>query len=197
MTSPLLGVAGGRPSTVVAQLPYLARAVRWPPIVVAAGAAVPLALGGIPPAFVIAVVAAGVSYVLDDPAAAILDATPSSRPRRRAVRLTLTLPVAAVLWLAVVLPLWALRPGVPPAGPAHLALATLLAVVLAGSAVGGGVAGAPLVLGVAVAGTALPAPWALSVGAGQSRNWLVVLALAGSALFLLSRDPALRRRRRR
>jgi hypothetical protein len=182
---------------VAAQVPYLARAVRWPPIVVGAAAAVALALSDAAAPFVIAVAAAGLAYVLDDPAAAILDATPASRPRRRVLRLSLTLPLAAVLWLAVVLPLWSTQPGAPGAGPAHLALATLAAVVLAGSAVGGAVAGGPLALGLAVAGTALPAPWTLPVAAGQSRNWLVVLALATAVLVVVSRDPAFRARRRR
>jgi hypothetical protein len=175
---------------VPAQLPYLGRVVRWQPILVAAAAASVLALTATPPAFVIAMAAAGLSSVLDDPAAAIVDATPASRPRRRALRLGLTLPVAAVLWLAVVLPLWSLRPGVPPVGPAHLAFATLVAVVLAASAVGGGVAGAPVALALAVAGTAVPSPWTLAVVTGQSRNWLIVLALAGAGLVVLSRDPA-------
>ncbi|MEA2827233.1 MAG: hypothetical protein QOG43_1672 [Actinomycetota bacterium] len=199
VTSPSVEVAGagGRPCTVPAQFSYLRRAVRWPPIVVAAAAAVPLALADAPPAIVIAVAAAGLSYVLDDPAAAILDATPASRPRRLVLRLGLTLPLAVVLWLAVVLPLWSLRPGAPPTGPADLALATLVAVVLAGSAVGGGVAGGPLALALAVAGTALPAPWTMSVAAESSRNWLIVLALATAGLVVVSRDPAIRTRRRR
>ena len=186
--------AGGRPWTVPAQFSYLRRAVRWPPIVVGAAAAVLLALTDAAPAIVIAAAAAGLSYVLDDPAAAILDATPASRPRRVVLRLGLTLPLAVVLWLAVVLPLWSLRPGEPPTGPAHLALATLAAVVLAGSAIGGGVAGGPLALALAVSGTALPAPWALSVAVGQSRNWLIVLALATAGLVAVSRDPASRTR---
>lgn len=197
VTSHAVEVAAGRPWTVPAQFSYLRRAVPWQPIVVAAAAAVLLALTDAPPAIAIAVAAAGLSYVLDDPAAAILDATPASRPRRRVLRLGLTLPLAVVLWLAVVLPLWSLRPGAPPTGPAHLALATLVAVVLAGSAVGGGVAGGPLALAVALAATALPAPWAMPVAVGQSRNWLIVLALATAGLVVLSRDPATRTRRRR
>jgi hypothetical protein len=199
VTSPAVEVAGAgrRPWTVPAQFSYLRRAVRWPPIVVAAVAAVPLALGDAPPAIVIAMAAAGLSYVLDDPAAAILDATPASRPRRLVLRLGLTLPLAVVLWLAVVLPLWSLRPGVPPTGPADLALATLVAVVLAGSAIGGGVAGGPLALALAVAGTTFPAPWTMPVAAGQSRNWLIVLVLATAGLVIVSRDPATRTRRRR
>ena len=183
-----VAAAPRRPWTVPAQFSYLRRAVRWQPIVVAAAAAVLLALTDTPATIAIALAAAGLSYVLDDPAAAILDATPASRPRRRVLRLGLTLPLAVVLWLAVVLPLWSLRPGVPPTGPAHLALATLVAVVLAGSAVGGGVAGGPLALAVALAATALPAPWAMPVAVGQSRNWLIVLALATAGLVVVSRD---------
>jgi hypothetical protein len=179
-----------RPGLVRQQLPYLQRAVRWRPIVGAAAVASLMAQADAPPAFVLAVVASGLAFVLDDPAAAILDATPASRPRRRSLRLALTAPVAAALWLAVVQPLWSLRPGAPAAGPAHLALLALVAVVLAAAATGGGVAGAPMALAVAVAGTALPAPWSLSVAAGQSRNWIILLAVAAAVLLILSRDPA-------
>ena len=130
--------------------------------------------------------------MLDDPAAV----DPRRHPRQPSppavLRLGLTLPLAVLLWLAVVQPLWSLRPGAPAAGPAHLALAALVAVVLAASAVGGGVAGGPLALAVAVAGTALPAPWAMPVAVGQSRNWLIVLALATAGLAIVSRDPATR-----
>ncbi len=179
-------------SPVREQLPYLCRAVRWQPILGAGVAAATAALADLSPVLVVAVVASGASYLLDDPAAVLLDATPAGRPHRRALRLGLALPVAAVVWLAVVQPLWALRPGAPAAGAAHLALAALVAVVLAGSAFGGGIAGAPLAVGVAVAGAVLPAPWNLVVAPGQSRNWIIILALAAAVLVVLSRDPAAR-----
>jgi hypothetical protein len=182
--------AGHRPSLVRQQLPYLQRAVRWRPLLGAAAAALLLARADAPSSFVLAILASGVAFVLDDPAAAILDATPASRPRRRALRLVLTLPLGLVLWLAVVQPLWSLRPAAPAAAPADLALIALVAVVLAAAAAGGGVAGAPVALAVAVAGAALPAPWGLAVAPGLTRNWIILLALATAVLLGLSRDPA-------
>lgn len=182
--------AGRKLWLVRQQLPYLQRAVRWRPILGASAAALVLAQADAPAAFVLASVAAGLAFVLDDPAAFILDATPASRPRRRALRLALTVPLAVVLWLAVVQPLWSLRPAAPAAGPAHLALAALVAVVLAAAAVGGGIAGAPAALAVVVAGAIVPAPWGLAVAPGESRNWFVLLALATAVLLGLSRDPA-------
>jgi len=82
-------------------------------------------------------------------------------------------------------------------GPANLALAALVAVVLAAAAIGGGVAGAPAVLAVALAGFSLPAPWTLPVAPGQSRNWTIVLTLAVGCLAMASRDPGARPRRGR
>jgi hypothetical protein len=183
-------VAGRRPWLIRQQLPYLQRAVRWRPVLAASAAALLLAQADAPAAFVLAAVASGLAFVLDDPAAAILDATPASRPRRRALRLALTVPLAALLWVAVVQPLWSSHSAEPAGGPARLALAALVAVVLAAAAVGGGVAGGPAAWAVVIAGTILPAPWGLSVAPGQSRNWIILLALAGAVLLILSRDPA-------
>lgn len=185
------------PGLVRQQLPYLCQAVRWRPIVGSGAAGAVLAVADLQPALVIATVALGLSHVFDDPAAEILNATPASRLRRRVLRLGLSLPFAAVLWLGVVQPIWSLRPAAPAAGAADLALAALVAVVLAGAAAGGSVAGASLALAVAVTGTRLTPSWELAVASGQSRNWAILLALATGVLVVLSRDPAARRRRRR
>lgn len=195
-TAPL--VLPGRPRGLVRQqLPYLCRALLWRPIVGFGAAGALLAVADLPSALVIASVASGLSCVLDDPAAAILDATPASRPRRLALRLGLALPFVVVLWLGAVQPVWSFRPAAPAVGAAALALAALVAVVLAGAAAGGSVAGATLALTVAVAGASLPPPWEMPVVPGQSRNWMIVLALAMGGLVILSRDPAVRRRTRR
>lgn len=197
MSTALLVLPGRPPGLVRQQLPYLCRALRWRPVVGSGAVGALLAVADLPPALVIATFASGLSCVLNDPAAAILDGTPASRPRRRALRLGLTLPIAAVLWLGVVQPVWSLRPAAPAVGAAALAVAALVAVVLAGAAAGGSVAGAPLALAVAVAGSHLPSPWEMPVAPGQSRNWTIVLALAVAGLIVLSQDPAARRRRRR
>jgi hypothetical protein len=176
------------------QLPYLCRVVRWRPIIGAAAIASLLTRTEVAPVLVIAVVAIGLSYVLDDPAAVILDATPTGRARRRVPRVGITVSLTAALWLVVVQPLWSLRPSSPPAVPADLAVATLAAVVLAAAVVRGGVAAAPVGLAVGLVGPHLPGPWSLVLDPGQSRNWLVLLAISATLVFMGSRDPAARPR---
>lgn len=176
------------------QLPYLRRAVRWRPIIGAAAIASFLATTDVAPVLVIAVAAIGLSYVLDDPAAVILDATPIGRARRRIPRLGLTVSLTAALWLMVVQPVWSLRPSSPPAVPAGLAVATLAAVVLAAAVVRGGVAAAPVALAVGLVGAHLPDPWSLVLAPGQSRNWVILLAVSTALVIMGSRDPGARRR---
>jgi hypothetical protein len=187
-------VDGRRSWLLRQQLSYLARAVRWRPIIGAAATAGLLTRTEVPPVLVIAVAATGLSYVLDDPAAVILDATPTGRTRRTLTRLGLTLPLAAALWLGAVQPVWSLRSSAPAAGSADLAVAALAAVVLAAAAMGGGVAAAPIGLAVGLAGSYLPDPWWLPVTPGQSRNWVIVLAVSTVLVIMASRDPAGRRR---
>lgn len=176
------------------QLPYLRRAVHWRPIIGAAAIAGLLTRTDVPAVLVIAVLATGLSYVLDDPAAVILDATPTGRTRRTIARLGLTVSLAAALWLGAVHPVWSLRSSAPAAGPADLAMAALAAVVLAAAAMRGGVAAAPVGLAVGLAGSSLPDPWWLAVTPGQSRNWVIVLAVSTVLVITASRDPAVRRR---
>ena len=190
MAVAVVGRRPSRPWLVSQQLPYLRRAVRWPPIVSLSAVAALLTRSSLPPALIIATVAAGLAYVLDDPAAVILDATPHGRGRRRVVRLGLTLPVAAILWFGVVQPLWSMRSGAPAAAAADLAVAALAAVVLAASSVGGGVAGMPVAMAVALLGSQTPAGWDLPVTSGGARNWTIVLAVGVAILVLASRDPA-------
>ncbi len=179
------------------QLPYLSRAVRWRPIVGSAAIASLLARADVEPVLVIAVVAIGLSYVLDDPAAVILDATPTGRAGRRLPRVGLTVSLTAALWLVVVQPLWSLRSSSPAAVPADLAVATLAAVVLAVAVMRGGVAAAPVALAVGLVGSRLPAPWSLLLEPGQYRNWLILLAVSAALAIRCSRDPALHRGRQR
>jgi hypothetical protein len=192
LTSPS-ALGGGRPGLLRQQLPYLRRAVRWQPIIGAAAVAGLLTRTDTFPILVVAVVAMGLSYVLDDPAAVILDATPTGRAGRRIPCLGLTVALAAAVWLGVVQPLWSLRSSSPAAGPADLAVATLAGVVLAAAVVGGGVTAAPVVLAVGLVGSNLPAPWSLPVVPGQSRNWVIVLAVSLAMVITGSRDPAVRR----
>ena len=194
---PAGALTGRRPWLAGQQLPYLGRAVRWQPVLGLGAVAAILTPTDVGPAFKLAVMASGLSYVLDDPAESILDATPASRPRRRFMRLGLTLPLFTVMWLGLVQPLWSFGPATPAAGPAALALAALAAVVLAGAAAGGGAAGAPLALALVLAGRILPAPWTLHVGPGEPRTWSIILVSAVTTLIVLSRDPARQPRRMR
>lgn len=171
------------------QLPYLRRAVRWRPIIGAAAIASLLTTTEVAPMLVIAVVAMGMSYVLDDPAAVILDATPNGRARRRILRVGLTVSLTAALWLVVVQPLWSLRPSSPAAIPADLAVATLAAVVLAAAVLRGGVAAAPVALAVGLVGSHVPDPWSLVLEPGQSRNWVILLVTSAALVIVGSRDP--------
>lgn len=195
LTSPSAAVRGGhRPWLVLReQLPYLCRAVRWRPIIGAVAIASLLTRTEVAPVLVVAVVAMGLSYVLDDPAAVILDATPTGRAERRIPRVGLTVSLTAALWLVVVQPLWSLSPSSPAAVPADLAVATLAAVVLAVAVVRGGVAAAPVALAVALVGAQLPDPWSLVLEPSQSRNWVILFAVSAALVVGASRDPAVRR----
>jgi hypothetical protein len=195
LTSPSAAAGGdhrGR-RLLLQQLPYLSRAVRWRPIVGAAALASLLTTTGVAPVLVIAVLAVGLSYVLEDPAAVILDATPTGRARRRIPRLALTLSLAGALWLAVVQPIWSLRSSSPAEVPADVAVATLSAVVLAAAVVGGGAVAGPVGLAVALVGAHLPDPWSLVLEPSHFRNWVILFAVSAALVVGASRDPAARR----
>lgn len=123
-------MTGPHPSDrLVAELVHTARAVAWSPmaVAVAAGATLVLTLGrgsSTQPLQLSAfLLGASVSFVLDDPAAEVLAASPRTRWARRVTRLALALPAVGVAWaLALV---------ADP--PAHLDESITLTVVLFGS----------------------------------------------------------------
>jgi hypothetical protein len=158
-----------------------------------------------------AAVAATAAYALDDPAAATLQSSPTTLLRRRAHRITLTLPALAVFWALATTTVSRSSPHLPVA--AHtLQLATLVAIALAGAStiasVGdrtrGGTFGALAVL--ICFGTALLPASSLQLvppnpaGPGAVRQLTVILAIAVALQLGSSTDPARRlalgRRRR-
>ena len=146
------------------------------------------------------------AFVLDDPAAQSLAASPSPLLFRRLLRTTLLLPLVAGLWAIV---LW--HAGESATTALTIELATMLAVVLAAAAAAtpwvadgrGGLAAAPtLLIMLAAALLVLPAAWTLfardpadPAWEAAHIRWALVLALAVATLLVASRDPANRRPR--
>jgi hypothetical protein len=128
-----------------------------------------------------------IGFQLDDPAAATIDPAPVTLLERRAVRLSLTVPVATSLWCALVIDarggtLWL---------SLSLAFAAEVAVALAGAAVaiaalgnGRGGAGALVALFVVflLIPAALGAPFALFEGTGSWALYGRALAIGAAAV---------------
>lgn len=143
----------------------------------------------------------GAAFVLDDPAAQSLAASPTPLLFRRLLRTTLLLPLVGGLWAIV---LW--RAGESYASALTLELAAMLAVTLAAAAAAtaraadgrGGLAAAPaLLIMLSTALLALPAAWTLFAGGpadpawdASHVRWALVLAVAVAAFLAASRDPA-------
>jgi hypothetical protein len=166
-----------------------------------AGVAQRLALAG-------AVVAAGSGFLLDDPAAVTLAASPTSFPVRRLLRVWVV-AIGAILWWVAAATFCAQRVGGLPLHGLTLEFAMLVAAGLAASAVavtlgdrtGGGIPGAVFVL-VWFATTYLPPRSWLPFPTGPafpgaSTRLVVMLAVAVVVLVVASRDPTARRPRRR
>ena len=144
--------------------------------------------------------AAGAAFVLDDPAAETIAASPTPLLFRRLLRAALALPVVAALWALLLLhadaaPAWALT----------LELAAMLATTLAVAALAaplvpdgrGGVAAAPALL-VLLGAAALALPDGLTLFAAgpldarweaSHERWASVLVAAVLAFVYASLDP--------
>ena len=205
------------------QLPPLLRpligAVRWQPSMGAAAVAVLIvawqadalhdqsealrALRG-----VTVVLALGAAFLLDDPAAGTLEASPTSLAWRRAARLTAAVLLVGAPWSGSIMTAQLQGADLPVAG-LTLELATMVTLALAGAA--GlirwadarepGVLAVPLVAGIALALFQVPESWALLVHPGPAwvpahQRWALLLGVAVVLLFLCNRDPATARRRR-
>lgn len=150
----------------------------------------------------------GAAFVLDDPAAQTLAASPTSLLFRRLLRTTLLLALLAALWMIV---LW--RAGENVMTALTLELVTMLVVTFAAAAVAttripdgrGGVAAAPVLLIILTAALLLlPTAWTLfardpadPAWEASHIRWALLLAIATAAFLAASRDPASRRGRSR
>lgn len=142
-------------AALVQAVPPTARAMRWSPLVVAAGLLLAAALlaraAGRPADTLLEVTAVTLASLLvaglHDPAAGLLAAVPVSVSQRRGLRLGLALVPAVALWLALT--------SVVPAGSQAPSLLPLLALAAAGAAVA---AWAPERVGVLL-GTFVPPAW--------------------------------------
>jgi fluoroquinolone transport system permease protein len=140
------------------------------------------------------------AFVLDDPAAHTLAASPTPLLLRRLLRTTLLLALLAALWMIV---LWSAGEHIMTA--LTLELVTMLVVTLAAATVAtpripdgrGGIAAAPALLIILSALLLLPATWTLFAHdpddpAWQASHlrWALLLAIAVAAFLATSRDPA-------
>jgi hypothetical protein len=152
----------------------------------------------------------GAAFVLDDPASATVDASPTSLARRRMLRIALVLPLLCGVWAAS---LWyATSADGAPFGPhARGALTVqfgaMLAVTLGASAAAlrlmpserGGWTGVIALFALLGAAFYLPRRWALlaapsdNVWHAAQQRWALLLALGVLALAWANRDPAARR----
>lgn len=144
--------------------------------------------------------AAGMAFVLDDPTEESTSMTPVSLLTRRVVRISLTLPVAAAVWL--LLGRFANRlPDATaeiPAWPFTLELLAFSAVALAAAAIGsrylgdrlGGTLGAGVALLVAAATAFLPGKLRLwdqmpgTAGYANTTKWWWAIVLAGGLVLI-------------
>ncbi|MEU3950130.1 ABC transporter [Streptomyces sp. NPDC029526] len=150
--------------------------------------------------------AAGLAFLLDDPARHTTAAVPTRRAVRHTLRLVLVAPVAALWWTAALL---LVPPSVrPPAGDMTLEAATAVALALAGAACavhrsdstrpGQAVAGA-LLASTVVAPLLWPERWPLFVVPGDDRwaaahdRWAVLLCVAVLLWAVCSTEPLRRR----
>jgi fluoroquinolone transport system permease protein len=189
----------------------LRRAIRWEPAVagcVIAALVVVWRQGEVPAAALLRVasliVLLGLAFVLDDPAARLLDAVPTPWRYRFGLRVIVASGIAAGAFAAacgVVRP--DLRGGVGVALEAATTLGIGLLAAVAALRYWGvaepGVAAGPVIVGFVVMLNALPSSWAMfsDTGpqwAGAHLRWTAMLVVAVVLLVGASSDPARRRR---
>lgn len=153
----------------------------------------------------------GAAFVLDDPASATTDASPTSLAKRRMLRIALALPLLGGVWAASLY--YATSADGAPLGPdargalsiqASAMLATTLGAsaaavrLMAGETSGWAAVGVPFALLVCV--YYLPQRWALLATPAEpgwqaaQQRWVLLLAVGVLALIWASRDPAARSR---
>lgn len=150
--------------------------------------------------------AAGLAFLLDDPARHTTTPVPVRRPVRQLLRAALVVPFAALFWTAAVL----LVPAAvrPPVGAVTLEAATMFTLALALSAAairfreeprpGTGVT-AVLLIGAVLSPLLLPDRWELVVTVTDDRwaaaheRWGVLLAAASAVFAMCGMEPVRRR----
>ena len=148
------------------------------------------------------------AFVLDDPAAQSLAASPTPLLLRRLLRTTLVLPLVAALWAIV---LW--RAGESFTTALTFELVAMLVVTLAVAAAatalvpdgrGGLAAGPVLLIMLTAALLMLPSAWTLfardptdPAWQASHNRWALLLAIGVATFLAASRDPAARRSLRR
>lgn len=183
------------------------RVLAWQPMAAATlGGLAIVALGspdGVPFRLSVAgaCLAASTAYLIDDPAATTIAASPTSQPARRSLRAVAAVAGAGIGWtVASIVAVW--RVGDLAVRPATASFLTLVVVALAAAsvaaAVGNGTEGA--IAGVAFtmacyASTFLPAhrwlPFPPDAGApGATRRLLLIAVAAGAAIAYTARDAA-------
>jgi len=201
------------------RLALVARTVAWPALLAGALACVavivlaPLVPGAPPPGgwpgFGAVALCAGAAFLLDDPAAATVNATPRSLVRRRLLRVALALPLLGAVWAGSV---WYATAadgawfGPQTRATLSLQFAAMLTFTLAGSAITlrvmpdehGGWTGALAPFALVTAVLVLPQRWALLAAPSDSawhatqERWAALLAVGLLTLMWANRDPASR-----
>lgn len=187
---------------------YVARTVRWEPILLGALAGAVFLISARATEqgwttsgllFAAMAIAAAVGLAMDDPAAETLAGVPTSLRLRGMRAAAVSVAVAAVLWGALLLlvrgvapiahwtlmawALWCVGVGVAATARRHLGPTT------------GGLVAAPVVPALALASSTLTDQWSLVPGtAGAGWRWSVILAFAAAVLAWSLRDPARSRR---
>lgn len=148
----------------------------------------------------------GAAFALDDPTEDTLGHVPAPLVMRRGVRLVLLLPFIAVIWMTLLRFVGDVpkRAGGPlPVGDLTLEAAALLLLALSAACLGarftsdrlGGIAAAPIVLGLVALALFLPPEYRLIVSITDPRwkdaheVWRVVLAAAAISFLYLNRSP--------
>jgi hypothetical protein len=188
--------------------------MRWQPLATTMAAALAFVVvgsrGGAPLRLSVsgAAVAAAAAFLVDDPAAETLAASPRSLPVRRCQRVMIA-ALAAGVWWSVAAVVAAHAAGSLPLRDRPLEMATLVVLALAGAALArqagdgtpGGIAGAVVAVAIYATTYLPPEPWLpfpRAAGApGATPRLLATFVVAACGLTHTSRDPARRRARSR
>lgn len=194
-----------------------ARAMSWHPPLWAAVLALAYVLKEAPGAYVdyrilvlrvaALLICMGAAFVLDDPTEETLGHVPAPLLLRRGLRVALLVPLLAVAWLGLLQLAGDVSPkdgGPLPVGDLTVEVATLFVIALCAACVGerltsdrlGGIAAAPIVLGLVAVAWLLPGDYKVILGSPRDLRWDDVHewwrgALIGSSILFawLNRSP--------